>query len=411
MPDLDGMGVLGRHARRAASTRPVIVQTAHGSIETVISAMRAGAVDFVVKPVGRRAPAGLASRTRCKPARSRDEIRRIKRRAIEHARLPGSRHPQPGDGARRSGSASAPRIQHPDPDRGRIGRRQGTARPRHPGRQRPPRQALRHGQLRRDPATTSSNRSCSAMRRAPSPARPRSMSASSSRPMAARSSSTRSANCRSTCRSSCCARSRRARSTRSAAAPGASVDFRLISATNQNLHRAGQAGRVPRGPLLPPQRLPDHAAAAARAARGHRRSGAPLHRPLRGRGGQAAPRPDPPKPLALLSSYDWPGNVRQLENAVFRAVVLADGDELDVAEFPQIAAQVERLRRAASRPPPAADRARPSACRTSPPRDRPDARCAIPMRWRSSTRTATCARSTRSRPRSSASRSRTIAGT
>jgi DNA-binding NtrC family response regulator len=33
--------------------------------------------------------------------------------------------------------------------------------------------------------------------------------------------------------------------------------------------------------------------------------------------------------------------VRQLENAVFRAVVLADGDELTTAEFPQIAAQVE----------------------------------------------------------------------
>ena len=45
--------------------------------------------------------------------------------------------------------------------------------------------------------------------------------------------------------------------------------------------------------------------------------------------------------LALLTEYDWPGNVRQLENAVFRAVVLADGDELTTAEFPQIAAQVE----------------------------------------------------------------------
>jgi DNA-binding NtrC family response regulator len=44
---------------------------------------------------------------------------------------------------------------------------------------------------------------------------------------------------------------------------------------------------------------------------------------------------------ALLQSYDWPGNVRQLENAVFRAVVLADGDELTVAEFPQIAALVD----------------------------------------------------------------------
>ena len=42
--------------------------------------------------------------------------------------------------------------------------------------------------------------------------------------------------------------------------------------------------------------------------------------------------------LSLLCAYDWPGNVRQLENAVFRAVVLAEGDELTVAEFPQIAA-------------------------------------------------------------------------
>ena len=30
---------------------PVIVQTAHGSIDAAITAMRAGAVDFVVKPV------------------------------------------------------------------------------------------------------------------------------------------------------------------------------------------------------------------------------------------------------------------------------------------------------------------------------------------------------------------------
>jgi DNA-binding NtrC family response regulator len=44
--------------------------------------------------------------------------------------------------------------------------------------------------------------------------------------------------------------------------------------------------------------------------------------------------------LALLSAYRWPGNVRQLENAVFRAVVLTDGEQLGAHEFPQIAAQL-----------------------------------------------------------------------
>ena len=51
MPGLDGMGVLAA-MREAGLGMPVIVQTAHGGIDNVISAMRAGAHDFVVKPVG-----------------------------------------------------------------------------------------------------------------------------------------------------------------------------------------------------------------------------------------------------------------------------------------------------------------------------------------------------------------------
>src|SRR5947199_4640012 len=51
MPGLDGMGVLAK-IREAGHTLPVIVQTAHGGIDNVVSAMRAGAQDFVVKPVG-----------------------------------------------------------------------------------------------------------------------------------------------------------------------------------------------------------------------------------------------------------------------------------------------------------------------------------------------------------------------
>ena len=42
----------------------------------------------------------------------------------------------------------------------------------------------------------------------------------------------------------------------------------------------------------------------------------------------------------LLKRYDWPGNLRQLEDTIFRAVALADGGRVAVAEFPQIAARV-----------------------------------------------------------------------
>jgi DNA-binding NtrC family response regulator len=45
--------------------------------------------------------------------------------------------------------------------------------------------------------------------------------------------------------------------------------------------------------------------------------------------------------MRMLQVYSWPGNVLQLENAVFRAVVLADGQYLTVAEFPQIAAHCD----------------------------------------------------------------------
>jgi DNA-binding NtrC family response regulator len=51
MPGLDGMGVLAK-IREAGLSIPVVVQTAHGGIDNVVSAMRAGALDFVVKPVG-----------------------------------------------------------------------------------------------------------------------------------------------------------------------------------------------------------------------------------------------------------------------------------------------------------------------------------------------------------------------
>ncbi|KKB77181.1 Fis family transcriptional regulator [Devosia soli] len=46
-----------------------------------------------------------------------------------------------------------------------------------------------------------------------------------------------------------------------------------------------------------------------------------------------------PPALDLLSAYDWPGNVRQLENAVYRAVVLSEAAFLEAEDFPQMLAQ------------------------------------------------------------------------
>ncbi|HSG94689.1 MAG TPA: sigma-54 dependent transcriptional regulator, partial [Afifellaceae bacterium] len=41
--------------------------------------------------------------------------------------------------------------------------------------------------------------------------------------------------------------------------------------------------------------------------------------------------------IELLTAATWPGNIRQLENAVFRAVMLAEGSELTPADFPHLA--------------------------------------------------------------------------
>src|SRR5271169_5696783 len=78
MPDLDGMAVLARMRQRDIAV-PAIVQTAHGSIEAVISAMRAGATDFVVKPVGAER-LQVSIRNALRVDALEDELRRATRR-------------------------------------------------------------------------------------------------------------------------------------------------------------------------------------------------------------------------------------------------------------------------------------------------------------------------------------------
>src|ERR1700756_1389350 len=117
------------------------------------------------------------------------------------------------------------------------------------------------------------------------------------------------------------------------------VDVRIVSATNRNLIEDVKHGRFREDlfyrlhvfPIaVPPLRersedIPDlvrHFLARIAAEEGKR---------VRGVSAEA---------LALLGRHRWPGNVRQLENAVFRAVVLAEGDTIGAGEFPQVAVQI-----------------------------------------------------------------------
>ena len=118
------------------------------------------------------------------------------------------------------------------------------------------------------------------------------------------------------------------------------VNFRLISATNRDMIQQVKDGKFREDlyyrlnvfPIwVPPLRdrvedvpeLAQHFVARFAAEEGKRVSGMSADA------------------LNLIKAYTWPGNVRQLENAVFRAVVLCDRPELTVNEFPQIAAHVE----------------------------------------------------------------------
>ncbi|MHA1157757.1 MAG: sigma-54-dependent transcriptional regulator [Alphaproteobacteria bacterium] len=120
------------------------------------------------------------------------------------------------------------------------------------------------------------------------------------------------------------------------------VDFRLISATNKSLLEQTRAGKF-RDDLyyrlnVFPIRVPP--------LRERREDIPELVRYFTARiaaeEGKSAIRGVTAKAMRLLTGFDWPGNIRQLENAVFRAVVLADGVTLTPAEFPQITAHGEQ---------------------------------------------------------------------
>ena len=114
------------------------------------------------------------------------------------------------------------------------------------------------------------------------------------------------------------------------------VDVRIISATNRDVAELTSEGRF-REDLyyrlnVFPMRIPPlrerHEDIPALADYFVARFAAEENKPVSG---------FTPEAMALLDSYSWPGNVRQLENTIFRAVVLCDTEALDVEDFPQIA--------------------------------------------------------------------------
>ncbi|NNM71154.1 sigma-54-dependent transcriptional regulator [Enterovirga aerilata] len=337
MPGLDGFGVLAA-MRESRIEVPVIVQTAHGSIETVVNAMRAGAIDFVVKPVGAER-LGVSIKNALRLGSLEDEVRRMKRRAdgtlgfrdlatrspdmtrvLRLAeRAAKSNIPVLIEGESGVGKEVLARAIQGSGDRkgkpfitvncGAIpenlvestlfGHEKGAftgATERHQGKF----VEANGGTLFLDEIGELPPNAQVKLLRA--------IQEGEVDPVGGK------------------------RSVR--------VDIRLISATNRSLLDMVKEGRFREDlyyrlnvfPMtIPPLRnrredIPELARSflARFAAEEGKR--------LRGISAEA---------MSLLSSYGWPGNVRQLENAMFRAVVLADGDELTLAEFPQIANQVD----------------------------------------------------------------------
>jgi DNA-binding NtrC family response regulator len=113
------------------------------------------------------------------------------------------------------------------------------------------------------------------------------------------------------------------------------VDVRIVSATNKDLAKLVEAGRFREDlyyrlnvyPIEAPPLRERREDIEALVARFVARFNAEEGRAVRGCA---------PDTLAMLKAFDWPGNVRQLENSVFRAVILCEGEWLQPQDFPQI---------------------------------------------------------------------------
>ncbi len=337
MPDVDGLKVLA-HLRERKIGVPAIVQTAHGTIDTVIAAMRAGAVDFVVKPVGaERLSVSIKNALRFDALE--DEVRRMTRRAAGSLTFKDivTRSEEMARALRlaeRAAKSTIPVLLEGESGVGKelLARAIGGSSDR---RGKPfvpvncgalPENLVESILFGHEKGAFTGATEKHAGKFVEANGGTLFLDEIGELPLDAQ------------------VKLLRALQEGEVDPVGGKrsvkVDIRLVSATNQNLIEQVRRGlfredlfyRLNVFPItLPPLRgrrvdVPDLArrfAARFAAEEGKKITGIT------------------PEAISLLSRYDWPGNVRQLENAMFRAVVLADGGDLTIAEFPQIAAQVE----------------------------------------------------------------------
>ena len=338
MPDLDGLGVLAE-MRDAGLSVPVIVQTAHGGIDNVISAMRAGAVDFVVKPAGAER-LQVSLRNALATSALETEVQRFKRSREGTLTFKDiiTRSPRMQAVLKTAEKAAASAIPVLIEGESGVGK-ELIARAIHGSGERRARPfvAVNCGAIPDNLVeSTLFGHEKGAFTGATERHAGKFVEASGGTlfldevgelPLAAQ------------------VKLLRALQEDEVDPVGGrkavKVDVRVVSASNRNLIAAVKEGRFREDlfyrlhvfPItVPPLRerpedIPDlvrHFLVRFNAEEGKR---------IRVVAADA---------MALLARCSWPGNVRQLENAIFRAVVLAEGDEIGVDEFPQLAAQAVR---------------------------------------------------------------------
>jgi len=332
MPDLDGYGVLSR-MRDAGLNIPVIVQTAHGGIDTVVSAMRAGAMDFVVKPVGAER-LQVSLRNALSTSALEGEFQRLKRSRAGTMTFKDivTRNARMHAVLRTAEKAMASQIPVLIEGESGVGK-ELIARAVHGSGERraKPFVAVNCGAIPENLVeSTLFGHEKGAFTGATEKHLGKFAEANGGTlfldeigelPLAAQVKLLRAI--------------QEGQVDPVGGKKPVKVDVRIVSATNRNLMGEVTAGRFREDlyyrlavfPItVPPLRerpedIPDlvrHFLVRFAAEEGKR---------IRAVSADA---------LGLLTGHPWPGNVRQLENAVFRAVVLADGDEIGAGEFPQL---------------------------------------------------------------------------